>query len=106
MCRKHNDFGGLVAPAVKCCVARALGIDSGLGVIAVAENSPAARAGIRAGDVVLGIEGNSPGLAQEMYRRIRDSAPGTAIALNVWRDKERFDVQVTVEKRPRQPEAP
>ena len=87
-------------------VARSLGIDSGLGVIAVAENGPAAKAGIRAGDVVLSMRGASPALAQEMYRRIRDTAPGTTIALSIWRDKERFDVQVTIETRPRPREAP
>lgn len=87
-------------------LARALGIDSGLGVMAVAENGPAARAGIRTGDGVLGIAGTSPVVAQEMYRRIRDTAPGTTIALSVWRDKERIDVQVTVATRPRQREAP
>ena len=91
---------GISALPLSRTVARALGIDSGLGVIAVAENGPAARAGIRTGDVVLGIAGTSPVLAQEMYRRIRDTAPGTTIALSVWRDKERFDVQVTVETRP------
>lgn len=87
-------------------VARTLGIDAGLGVIGVAENGPAARAGIRAGDVVLGIGGTSPVPAQEMYRRIRDTAPGTAITLSIRRDKERFDVQVAVDTRPRQRDAP
>ena len=87
-------------------IARMLGIDAGLGVIAVAENGPAARAGIRAGDIVLGIGGTSAVSVQDMYQRIRATAPGTAIALSVWRDKERFDVQVTVETRPRQRDAP
>ena len=97
---------GLSTLPLSRTVARTLGIDAGLGVIAVAENGPAARAGIRTGDVVLGIAGTSPVLAQEMYRRIRDTAPGTTIALSVWRDKERIDVQVTVATRPRQREAP
>jgi serine protease Do len=81
--------------------ARALGIRSGLVVIALADGGPAARAGIRVGDIVLGISGPGPATAQEMYRRIRDTAPGTAVTLTTWRDTRRVDVQVEVGTRPR-----
>ena len=94
---------GISALPLSRTVARTLGIESGLGVIAVAENGPAARAGIRVGDVVLGITGASPAAAQDMYRRIRDTTPGATVALSIWRDKQRTDVQVEVGTRPRQP---
>jgi len=83
--------------------ARALGIDSGLVVIAITDDGPAARAGIRAGDVVLGIPGPSPVAAGDLQRHIRVTAPGATIPLTIWRDKRRVDVQVEVATRPRQP---
>ena len=82
--------------------ARALGIDAGLMVIALADDGPAARAGIRVGDIVLGTTGRGPATAQDVYRRIRAAAPGTAMTLTAWRDQQRVDVQVEVGTRPRQ----
>lgn len=81
--------------------ARTLGIDSGLVVIAIADDGPAARAGIRAGDVVLGIPGPSPVAAGDVQRRIRNTAPGATVPLTLWRNKRRIDVQVEVGTRPR-----
>lgn len=82
--------------------ARALGIDSGLLVVALAANGPAARAGIRIGDVIV-VE-TSPGLAtsQDLYRHIRDAMPGTTMALTAWRAKQRVGLQVEVGTRPRE----
>lgn len=82
--------------------ARALGIASGLVVIALADDGPAARAGIRIGDIVLGIAGPGPATSQDVYRRIRDTAPGAALTLTTWHDRQRRDVQVHVARRPRQ----
>ena len=81
--------------------ARAIGIDAGVVVIAVADDSPAARAGIRAGDVLLGMASPSPVAAEDVQRRIRDMAPGTSVALTLWRDQERVQVEVTVGTRSR-----
>jgi serine protease Do len=92
---------GITALPLSRTVARTLGIESGFGVIGVAENGPAARAGIRVGDVVLGIGGASPAAPQEIYRRIRDTTPGATVVLRVWRNKERSDVAVEVATRPR-----
>lgn len=82
--------------------ARAMGIDSGLMVIALAADGPAARAGIRVGDIVLGAADPGPTTSQDVYRRIRDAAPGSLITLTIWRDKQRVDVRVEVGTRPRQ----
>ena len=81
--------------------ARAFGIDAGAVVIAVADDSPAARAGIRAGDLLLGMNGPSPVAAEDVQRRIRDIAPGTTVVLTLWRDQQSVEVQVTVGTRSR-----
>ena len=82
--------------------ARALGIDSGLMVIALANDGPAARAGIRVGDMVLGTASPGPAASQDLYRRIRNTAPGAAMTLTIWRDGQRLDVRVKVGTRSRQ----
>ncbi|MBY0493334.1 MAG: trypsin-like peptidase domain-containing protein [Cyanobacteria bacterium] len=82
--------------------ARAMGIDSGLMVISLAAGGPAARAGIRVGDIVLGVAGPGPATSQDVYRRIRDAVPGTPMTLALWRDRQRVDVDVEVGTRPRQ----
>jgi serine protease Do len=81
--------------------ARAMGINSGLIVVGLADGGPAALAGIRVGDIVLGAAGPGPATSQDVYRRIRDTAPGSPIALTTWRDKQRVDVRVEVGTRPR-----
>ena len=81
--------------------ARALGIESGLVVIGVAEASPAARAGIRPADVVLGIAGEPPVAAKDLHRRIRNTTPGASVTLRVWRDEVHLQVTVEVGTRPR-----
>ncbi len=82
--------------------ARAVGVDSGLVVIAMADDGPAARAGIRLGDIVLGIAGQPPVAAADVQRRIRATAPGSSVPIRVLRDEKRFDVTVEVGTRPRQ----
>lgn len=81
--------------------ARAFGIEAGAVVIAVADDSPAARAGIRAGDILLGMDGPSPIAAEDVQRRIRDIAPGTTVELTLWRDQQPVQIEVTVGTRPR-----
>ena len=77
------------------------GVESGLLVIAVADDGPAARAGIRLGDVLIRI-GDSPIKASsDLQRRLRDSALGTTLPMTVWRDERQVDVQVEIEARPR-----
>ena len=83
--------------------ARALGVESGLVVIQVAPASPAARAGMRPGDVVLGIAGGSPAVAKEVHRRVRNTSPGTRVTLRVWRDQTQIEMPVDVGTRPREP---
>ena len=82
--------------------ARNLGIDSGLMVVGLADGGPAARAGIRVGDIVLGTANPGPAATQDLYRRIRDTAPGAAMTLNIWREGQRLDVQIEVGTRSRQ----
>jgi serine protease Do len=55
-------------------------------VVHVVEGQPAHRAGVRAGDVVLGVDGKVISDALELHQRIVSSPPGTPIALQLLRD--------------------
>lgn len=99
-----HGWAGIRTVDLRRTGARALGIDSGLFVVAVARGGPAARAGIRPGDVVLGIAGRAaPVAAQDVQRHVWKASPGATIPLMLWRDGQRLEVLVEVGTRPRQP---
>ena len=82
--------------------ATALGVDGGLAVIALADEGPAAQAGIRIGDVILSVAGSPPAIARDVPRRILDASPGATLVLGIWRDQQRMDVSVIVGAPPSQ----
>jgi serine protease Do len=64
----------------------------------VEPGSPAEKAGIRAGDVILGVNGQQLQQLSELPATIAEIKPGTSIQLQVWRDRASRDIAVTVEK--------
>jgi C-terminal processing protease CtpA/Prc len=69
----------------------------GLLVTSVSENSPAAKAGIRAGDVITEVDGEQVSAAGALARAINRKEAGE-VTLTVVRDKNRRSVRVTPEK--------
>ena len=69
----------------------------GLLVTSVSENSPASRAGIKAGDVITEVDGERVGTATELVRAINRKETGE-ITLTLVRDRNRRSVRVTPEK--------
>lgn len=76
--------------------ARTAGIEAGLVVTGLDAEGPAARAGLRMGDVLLGVAGRPPVPARELHTRIRTSPPGTPVVLRVWRDRRPMEIPVVV----------
>lgn len=58
--------------------------------------SPAAKAGLKHGDIVLALNGESITGSGQLSARIANEAPGTTIHLKVFRDGKTFDVPVTL----------
>jgi serine protease Do len=66
----------------------------------VAPRSPASRAGIQPGDVIVGVNGKLVGGASELTRSISSVPPGGKATLSLFRSGKKRDVQVTVAQRP------
>lgn len=67
-------------------------------VSSVAPGSAAAKAGLKAGDVVTAIDGRPVQVAGDLSSRIGLGRPGDKLTLQVWRDKARTDVAVTLRR--------
>jgi serine protease Do len=65
-------------------------------VTQVEKGSPAEAAGLKAGDVVLKLDGKAIERSGELARRIAETKPGTRATLELWRDGAAKDVAVTV----------
>jgi serine peptidase DegS len=63
--------------------------------------SPAQRAGLQPGDVLLGIDGAAPHSAQDALGRIASHAPGSSVLLRGLRGGHVFEVRAAVGERPR-----
>ena len=73
----------------------ATGHESGVYVAEVIGDGPAAKGGIRAGDVILEVDGGSVTSAADLQRLMYDEAIGRTIAVRVQRDNETLDLAVT-----------
>jgi S1-C subfamily serine protease len=70
------------------------GVKEGVLVSSVETDSPAARAGIRAGDVIASVNGRSVQSAADATRALRDVQTGASIDVRFFRDKKEMTVQV------------
>ncbi len=71
--------------------------DSGAVVTRVTPNGPAARAGLRAGDIVLRFNGAEVRDSRALTRMVGDSAVGASVPLEIVRGGERMTLQATIE---------
>ncbi|MFP1682406.1 trypsin-like peptidase domain-containing protein [Alloalcanivorax sp. C16-1] len=66
----------------------------------VVSGSPAQQAGLQAEDVLVGINDETMGDGYEAMNRIAGTQPGTALTLNVLRNGQRLNLDVTIGTRP------
>jgi len=72
----------------------------GVLVYSVEPDSPAARAGLKKGDVVLEFEGAPVAGQNEMFFRVAEASPGATVSLKTLRDGKEREVKVVVGERP------
>ena len=69
---------------------------SGALVGSVEKNSPAEKAGIKTGDVIRKIDGVTMADSTDVTSRIGNTAPGTKLAVELWRDGKTVTVNATI----------
>jgi len=91
---------GLVFQPLTTDLARALSLDGTKGALVseMEANGPAARAGIKAGDVITAVNGTAIGHAEDLPRTIAKNAPGTKVNVTVFRAGKSQEVAVTLDK--------
>jgi serine protease Do len=98
---------GVQIQPVTADIAENLGLKTPQGAL-VAEpqaGSPAAAAGIAAGDVITAVNGNPVTNARDLAKQIGAMAPGTTVKLTVWRKGDEKSISLTLGELPKQREA-
>lgn len=105
--RVVHGWLGVVSLAMNATGARRFGLRSpseGLYVQEVSPGGPADQAGLRAGDLLLGMVAGTPVNARDLHTKLRQLAPGTRVTLRVLRDDQRIEFPVVIGTSPSKPE--
>ena len=97
---------GVMIQNVNEDIASSVGLDKAEGAIVaqVTPDSPAAKAGLRQGDVILAVNGEKVDRMRELPRIVADLKPGADAKLTVLRERSRRDVNVRIAKMPDDPQ--
>lgn len=93
---------GVAIQEVSEPLARSFGLDSARGalVTSVQPDSPARRAGLAAGDIIVRLNGKEVAEAAELPRLVAQAKPGSEVPVEVWRDGRSHALNVTIGQAP------
>lgn len=93
----HGFLGVNIQPVTKD-VAEAIGLSKAEGALVsnVNDDSPAAEAGLKSGDIVTAIGGNEVRTPKDLSRFVADLSPGDKETLSVWRNGSTKSFDVTI----------
>jgi S1-C subfamily serine protease len=81
--------------------ARSAGFDGPVvRITRIAGGSPAQRAGLLPGDLIIGLDGKAPRSSREVQLRIADTSPGQNISIEVQRGNQRGEIKIRVDEAP------
>jgi serine protease Do len=96
----HIDRGWLGVSVQDAQDRRGVRGSGGVAIANIDRAGPAARAGMRAGDIVLAVDGARVDTAQGLIKAVAATPPGNAVRLTVRRGGQTIDVAITVGRRP------
>src|SRR5690606_16400594 len=74
--------------------------DGGVSIVSVSDDSPAAEAGLQAGDLITAVNGGAVNTPAQLTAAIRSQEPGATVTLSITRDGEAQEVEVTLGSMP------
>jgi Do/DeqQ family serine protease len=97
-----RGYLGLLPQDVSPEIAKEFGLSEPTGALvgSVEADKPAARAGLKRGDVILKVNGQPVTSANDLRLRISQTPPGTSVDLTIWRDSKTQDVKVQLGELP------
>ena len=100
--RVIRGYLGVTVQDINPTLAETFGMEDVVGgvVTEVVSGSPAQEAGLQAGDVLIGIDGNTMKDGYEAMNRIAGTEPGTKLTLKVRRNTQELELDVTIGTRP------
>jgi S1-C subfamily serine protease len=97
----RHAYLGLQPGVLTAQIAGQLGVtQNGVVVYAVTPDGPAAKAGVRPGDVVTAVAGQNIATVEELFASLRQHQPGETVSISYMRGDERRTAQVQVTDRP------
>jgi serine protease Do len=98
---------GVQIQPVTADIADSLGMKQAHGALVAEpqENSPAAKAGIKSGDVIVSLNGDAVPDARTLARRISGMAPGTPVKIGVYRNGKEEQLSMTLGELPKERQA-
>ena len=93
---------GVGIQPVDAALAESFGVEPVRGALVskVEPNSPAAKAGLKEGDVILEFSGRPIAKAQDLPSAVAQTTPGTKATLKIWRDRSEKTIDITIDERP------
>ncbi len=95
----RGSIGISWAPGTKTETLRALGEDHGVIVGEVKKGGPADKAGVKADDIILAINGQAVKNGDELVARVADIAVGTPTSITVDRDGKKMEMKLSIQDR-------
>ena len=95
----RGRLGATVSP-LSSQLAEYFGVKEGVLVESVLADSSAARAGLRAGDVITAIAGNVVRSPADVTRELRQAQPGAMVEVRVTRDRKEVTLTIAAPERP------
>jgi serine protease Do len=89
---------GVVIQSMDDDLAKALGVDRARGALveSVEPGSPADKAGVKAGDVIVALDGQDVPRSEDLPRMVARHAPGTAVKVTLIRDKQKRTLDMSL----------